>query len=731
MVQEASVAIGADNSQLLRVLAESKSAMTEFFTNVTEEGHGVGSMLEDIQGKFTNAFNFAGLTVGIEIVKQIGEAFERMGQQAAELRTVAEVIGVSTDQLQAMRQAAEESGVGADQLTHAGERLVSILSQARDGSSDSIDKLIKLGLSIEQVNDPTFKLTGFLEVLRDRLLDASTAESTMNELMLVLGNRAALAAEAIKKYDGSAEHVKEIMAEINGLSADQIDKMQSLGARWNDFTEKIENSTKKLILNIAAMGQWIQAHNATVRALGEAVGAPTPIPQATSTSPTNQNNDNRGGIFGSVSSIVQQADEIVAVAQQTAQKQEELEREMALQELQNIKAGVDAYKQGSLERLEQLKAYAAAARQYYGSSDVDIVKAADQAVIVAQRQYNEEQKRQADELAADISDIQNNSSNQTLAIIEKTNREIIASISQGAREQEEAQTGPIDRQIAEIQGLRQLNSISAREELSEVTQLLNQKWAAQEQYFAKLRALYATDPAALARVLAQEEGAHQQYLSAITKAQVTAAQEIRQQWQFLTSSLSSGFSSALKGILNGTMSVGAAMESLFTSVLDGIIDKLAQWSAEWLVNAALVHTANTTSSTAQVINNAGVAATAAMGSVAAIPFVGWAMAPEVGAEIYAEALALGLPKAMGGWDIPNNLNPITQLHGGEMVLPKSLADPFRDMVSSNQRSPRGSNSQIQFIPVGNDHGLVTMSGLRDALKQLGFQFKLPAVYGAR
>ena len=37
---------------------------------------------------------------------------------------------------------------------------------------------------------------------------------------------------------------------------------------------------------------------------------------------------------------------------------------------------------------------------------------------------------------------------------------------------------------------------------------------------------------------------------------------------------------------------------------------------------------------------------------------------------YAEALAIGLPKAAQGWDIPTGVNPILQAHSGEMVLPR-------------------------------------------------------------
>jgi hypothetical protein len=37
---------------------------------------------------------------------------------------------------------------------------------------------------------------------------------------------------------------------------------------------------------------------------------------------------------------------------------------------------------------------------------------------------------------------------------------------------------------------------------------------------------------------------------------------------------------------------------------------------------------------------------------------------------------------LGGYDIPANINPVTQLHSREMVLPSHLADAIRGMASS-------------------------------------------------
>ncbi|BAE50581.1 ATPase involved in DNA repair [Paramagnetospirillum magneticum AMB-1] len=71
----------------------------------------------------------------------------------------------------------------------------------------------------------------------------------------------------------------------------------------------------------------------------------------------------------------------------------------------------------------------------------------------------------------------------------------------------------------------------------------------------------------------------------------------------------------------------------------------------------------------EIPSYAAIGAAAAMASVAAIPFVGWAMAPEVGAEHFAMAMAfLPMASAEGGWEHVPADGMITELHKDEKVL---------------------------------------------------------------
>lgn len=83
-----------------------------------------------------------------------------------------------------------------------------------------------------------------------------------------------------------------------------------------------------------------------------------------------------------------------------------------------------------------------------------------------------------------------------------------------------------------------------------------------------------------------------------------------------------------------------------------------------------------------ILQHAAVAAAATWASLSAIPFVGPFIAPAAALATLAAVVALagGFRSAAGGFDVPAGLNPMTQLHAQEMVLPKEYANVIRGMA---------------------------------------------------
>ncbi len=113
-----------------------------------------------------------------------------------------------------------------------------------------------------------------------------------------------------------------------------------------------------------------------------------------------------------------------------------------------------------------------------------------------------------------------------------------------------------------------------------------------------------------------------------------------------------------------------------------------------------------------ISNSAAQAASGAYNALAGVPIVGPILGAAAAATVFAAVLAFkGLvASAAGGYDIPSGVNPLTQLHAQEMVLPARLANPMRDMLASfgsgNAQSPTGHTFSFGDTHI---HGAPNMS----------------------
>ncbi len=76
-----------------------------------------------------------------------------------------------------------------------------------------------------------------------------------------------------------------------------------------------------------------------------------------------------------------------------------------------------------------------------------------------------------------------------------------------------------------------------------------------------------------------------------------------------------------------------------------------------------------------------------------------------------------IASARGGFDVPAGMNPVTQLHQREMVLPQSIADPLRSAIGGD-----GGHVVLKMEHLSATHGVVRKSDLVKVLKQLNANF---------
>jgi hypothetical protein len=215
---------------------------------------------------------------------------------------------------------------------------------------------------------------------------------------------------------------------------------------------------------------------------------------------------------------------------------------------------------------------------------------------------------------------------------------------------------------------------------------------------------------------------------------------------------------AFSAMLSKAKSFRQAMGGLFSSIrqifvqemvskpLAALVGRFAKEGAMWLANGTRQIAAQTATSAAvtgikktETTENVGMnaiqAAAEAFKAMAGIPYVGPILA--VGAAAAAMAAVYGLmsgmgggggssttttttriPSAAGGWDIPAGINPLTQLHENEMVLPAEHAQTIREMAGQSG----GDNSTIIINTTGGD--FVHKKDIAKLLKQMNRDFKL-------
>lgn len=186
------------------------------------------------------------------------------------------------------------------------------------------------------------------------------------------------------------------------------------------------------------------------------------------------------------------------------------------------------------------------------------------------------------------------------------------------------------------------------------------------------------------------------------------------------------------------------VQEMVSKPLAALMGRFAQEGAMWLANGARQIAAQTATSAtvtgikkAETTENVGMnaiqAAAEAFKAIAGIPYVGPVLA--VGAAAAAMAAVYGLmsgmggggsststtttriPSAAGGWDIPAGINPLTQLHENEMVLPAEHAQTIREMAGQSG----GDDSTIIINSTGGD--FIHKKDLAKLLKQMKRDFK--------
>jgi hypothetical protein len=120
-----------------------------------------------------------------------------------------------------------------------------------------------------------------------------------------------------------------------------------------------------------------------------------------------------------------------------------------------------------------------------------------------------------------------------------------------------------------------------------------------------------------------------------------------------------------------------------------------------------------------VMAYAAQASAAAMAANSGIPVIGIAVGIAAAGVAFAivEAMIDKIPSARGGFDVPSGLNPLTQLHEREMVLPAQIADPLRAALATSGGMVPAPNIYISAIDGPSILKLVESPAFNEAIQE--------------
>lgn len=370
------------------------------------------------------------------------------------------------------------------------------------------------------------------------------------------------------------------------------------------------------------------------------------------------------------------AAERLAVQKKFLAENEKLRRSEAGEEAARLKAEIELWRNNLDERLAAAQRAQERNRALYGADS---------------REYQE--------------------SAREIAAIERQKQQQLAQLAeQGRAARETAALAEVDfeRSVADLAA--QQGAITSGERLALEQGFEQQRYAialaASQERLALLQAERDVDQVAVQAAQLRIEAlqrTHQQRMSLLAQEQ---GGTFREAWGGAVQSLASQWQGGLAQLLQGNMKFSTAWRGMLSSIQQQFFTSVSQMGLRWIAGEAMKTGATATGTAARfaletaaaaksialwaatalknIITSAWQAFASAYAAIAGIPYVGPFLAPVVAAGAAATIIGVGsrIASAEGGYDIPAGLNPVTQLHEQEMVLPKPQADVIREMAEA-------------------------------------------------
>jgi len=338
---------------------------------------------------------------------------------------------------------------------------------------------------------------------------------------------------------------------------------------------------------------------------------------------------------------------------------------------------------------------------------------------------------------AKINEVKKKSAEINFAIQKKSAAENKALSEEEIAFKEKMGLAAIDTERQFSEQLSAMGLQTKEQELQSEIEFENRKFAIQEKAILDRIELLKKDPTRSVverqKLNDQLVEMEQKHSDEVRKIQSKSTLEGTKNFTDMFGSIRQSFEGAIAGMVSGAMTLRQGLASLWQGILGAfsqfIAKKVTMWifgenaqtaatvggnvirvaSSWWAAGQSVMATA--WAAIKNIASAAWEAAAAVYKSISMIPIVGPFLAPA--AAVAATGVVLGfagrIASAEGGFDIPSGLNPITQLHEKEMVLPAAQADAVRNMAE-NGGTGGGMNVTIHAVDAASVKKLFMENG---------------------
>lgn len=228
---------------------------------------------------------------------------------------------------------------------------------------------------------------------------------------------------------------------------------------------------------------------------------------------------------------------------------------------------------------------------------------------------------------------------------------------------------------------------------------------AAQQMREQFRAAAQDIDAGIRQQLANEIRARQQHGAEIQKMTAATVRDQSQQWNNVFTGMNRGFTTTITSMSNSSKTLQQTLARVLDQILADFLRMLERMVASWVAQHLFMQVfgigAQKASAAASIGSSAAEGGAAAYASAAAIPVVGWSIAPVIAADAYSNILGFEALNAFAsGGIVPDD--SLAFLHRNEMVLPASISSGLSQMIGSGDSGESGNTFHVNFSVAATD-----------------------------